>query len=156
MIVLPPEAAGWSRDELDAVLYHELAHVRRHDFPLLVAMEVARALHWPNPLVRRLLRTVRTDQELACDAATLQKGVDREVYARHLVALARSQSPNTPGHDASLPVISRSRLGRRVQFILSGETRGGTAPATVLAVLAVTASAGVLLLASANPWLDCL
>lgn len=155
VVVLPAEARSWDAGELDAVLYHELAHVVRHDFPLLVAMELARALHWPNPLMWRLLRGARTDQELACDAATLRRGVGREAYARQLLALARSRVQEEARPEASLPVVPRSRLGDRVRFVLDGDRAEGATPSAVVVTLAAAASSAVLVLASVNPWLDC-
>lgn len=156
-IVLPPEAAGWNAEQLDAVLLHELEHVRRHDFLLLVAMEAARAVHWPNPFLWHLLRGARSDQELACDAATLRHGVDRETYARHLLALARSQVPQAPARSrASLSVVSRSGLARRIRFVLDGDSAGARISTGVRVGFAFAGSGLVLALASVNPWLNCL
>ncbi|MBW3555292.1 MAG: M56 family metallopeptidase, partial [Gemmatimonadetes bacterium] len=50
-VVLPPEALEWPESRLEAVLLHELAHVARRDCLTQMLAELARAVHWFNPLV---------------------------------------------------------------------------------------------------------
>ena len=87
-VLLPADAAHWADDRLDAVLRHELAHVRRSDWRHLVCAEVACALFFVNPLAWRLARTLRADAEKAADDRVLTSGVAPTEYASHLLALA--------------------------------------------------------------------
>ncbi|NIR79340.1 MAG: energy transducer TonB, partial [Gemmatimonadetes bacterium] len=50
-VVLPEDYGRWSSGTLDRVLLHELAHVQRRDCSAYLVGELARAIHWPNPLV---------------------------------------------------------------------------------------------------------
>ena len=73
-IVLP---VGWSEmlstEQLRFVLLHELIHIRRHDVLISYAMQLARIVHWFNPAVWLAMAKMRTDAELACDAAVLKR-----------------------------------------------------------------------------------
>lgn len=57
------------------IFRHELTHYRRHDLALKLALVCVRAMHWFNPLIWLLARTVGEDIELACDQ-TVTRGLD--------------------------------------------------------------------------------
>lgn len=116
-IVVPRQADTWPPDRLEAVLRHELAHVRRHDWLIQTAAECVRALYWFHPLVWIACRLLRHDSEHACDADVIRRGIDGHVYAAHLVDVARTLRP----HDARWPVAAMtgaSALESRVRAIL--------------------------------------
>ena len=48
-ILLPAGADGWTEDRVQAVLSHELAHIRRHDWLIQLAAETLRTVYWFNP-----------------------------------------------------------------------------------------------------------
>ena len=116
VVLLPRAAREWSTECLDAVLAHELAHVARRDYLVLVLAELVRALYWLNPLVSRLTAEVRAALECACDDAALRTGVSPEAYAKHLLELARWQrvAPVAGG----LPMVRQSFFRARMQAIL--------------------------------------
>lgn len=87
-ILLPPDALHWSAARLDAVFRHELAHIRRRDWYLLALAELTAALHWANPLVWVLLKSLRAEAELAADDLVLTSGVAPADYASHLLEVA--------------------------------------------------------------------
>ena len=86
-VVLSP---GLERPELDAVLAHEGAHVRRRDNLWHYAMAAALIVHWFDPAVWLMAALLRRDVEMACDRAALRAlGEDRRAeYARTLVTLS--------------------------------------------------------------------
>lgn len=55
------------------ILAHEAAHARRLDNPARMFATVVAALAWFNPLAWWALGALRHDQELACDAAVMQR-----------------------------------------------------------------------------------
>lgn len=63
--------ARLSEPELRSILLHELGHVRRHDLAVQWLFELARCVHWFNPLVWLAARAARLDREMACDAWVL-------------------------------------------------------------------------------------
>lgn len=47
------------------MIRHELAHIRRHDIPVLIIASTAGALHWFNPIVWGIIRRLRAAMEAA-------------------------------------------------------------------------------------------
>jgi len=69
VVLLPAEGvARWSVPELEHVLGHELAHVRRGDLWLESAFTVLNAVYWFHPLVYIARRRAHRLRELCCDA----------------------------------------------------------------------------------------
>lgn len=97
VVLLPASlVARLPADQLELVLLHELAHLRRLDpwFNLLqTAIDTVLFYH---PAVRWLSRRVREDRELCCDELVLAAGGDRLGYARALLALAEQSVPEGP------------------------------------------------------------
>ena len=129
------------RHTAPAIMAHELAHLRRHDWVFLLISRVVLAIFWFNPLVWRLHAVLRQRSEEAADAAALGF-VDRTLYARTLVRLATHPTPLlTPV--ASLPMAADSRtLKSRIACIMT-DTPARRRP------LAVALSIGALALVAA-------
>ena len=89
-IVLPAAAEHWSSSRLEAVLSHELAHVRRRDVAAQVFAHLIAALWWFQPLVWVLRRNLREESELACDAEALRRGLLPSSYGAELLAGGQS------------------------------------------------------------------
>jgi TonB family protein len=71
-IVLPSDfEVRFTRAEQAAVLAHEAQHLARGDAAANAVVSLVQCLCWFNPLVHLAARWIRTDQELACDAAVI-------------------------------------------------------------------------------------
>ena len=88
-IVLPAALETWSETELEAILAHEIEHIRRHDVLTQLAAQVTLALFWFDPLLWMAARRMRYERELACDDAVVLLGIDRWKYAEGLLRAAR-------------------------------------------------------------------
>jgi len=134
-VVLIDKASLADAGAADAVLAHELAHLRRRDWLFLVLSRLALALFWFNPLVWRLSVELAAASEDAADAAALGS-VDRQTYARALVRLAAQ-----PAVSAAMPMAASSHdLKKRIACIMS-QTRSRRRPLAV--ALTVATLAGV-------------
>ncbi len=72
-IVVPAAlATGIDPETLRAILAHELAHVRRHDYLMNLGQMVVEALLFFNPAVWWLGRQARVEREAACDAEAVE------------------------------------------------------------------------------------
>jgi hypothetical protein len=68
LVLLPSHWRSWNSGELQAVLAHELAHVRHNDFVTHLLVQLGVVLHFYNPLIHWLVGRLRLEQELAADA----------------------------------------------------------------------------------------
>ena len=88
MILLPASViTGLTSSQLEAVLAHELAHVRRHDWLINTLQVIAETLLFYHPAVWWLSSRIRHERELCCDDIALGLDVDKAVFARTLLTL---------------------------------------------------------------------
>ena len=102
-------------DQLELILVHELAHLRRLD-PLFNLLQTGLdTLLFYHPAVHWISRKVREDRELCCDDIVVTSGGDRLRYARALLALAEARA-----HDVPLPALAAAggALLERVERIV--------------------------------------
>jgi TonB family protein len=88
-VVLVPTAAvaGLAPAHLEALLAHELAHVRRHDYLINLLQSAVETLLFYHPAVWWVSRRVRQEREHCCDDDAVAI-CDRMVYVRALADLA--------------------------------------------------------------------
>jgi beta-lactamase regulating signal transducer with metallopeptidase domain/uncharacterized protein YjbI with pentapeptide repeats len=93
VILLPAAAlAGLRPDELEMILAHELAHVRRYDLWMNLVQRLAEAVLFFNPAVWYLSRRVSLYREYCCDEATcrLAQQTADDTRLRYAEALLRA------------------------------------------------------------------
>ncbi|HYO80237.1 MAG TPA: M56 family metallopeptidase [Bryobacteraceae bacterium] len=132
--VQSPMAVGYSRpavivpnsllleinaDQFDAVILHELAHVRHYDDWTRLAQCILRAVWFFHPAVHYICRQLDFERELACDDAVLSvNGAPRD-YARSLTSmLEQRQRYGCHPMLASGAAFHRRQIVRRVSAIL--------------------------------------
>jgi len=99
-----PSVVGWLRpvillpaatllslnvEQLEAVLAHELAHVRRHDYLVNLLQSVAETLLFYHPAIWWISTCIRHERELCCDDLVVSICGDAIGYARALTKLER-------------------------------------------------------------------
>jgi uncharacterized protein (TIGR03435 family) len=90
VILLPPATAmGLTPEQLEAVLAHELAHVRRHDYFVNILQMVAETLLFYHPVVWWTSKQIRRERELCCDDLAVRCCGDPVTYARALTTLEK-------------------------------------------------------------------
>jgi beta-lactamase regulating signal transducer with metallopeptidase domain len=75
-------------EELQAVILHEFAHLRRRDDWTNLVQKIVRALFFFHPAVLWIESRLSLEREMACDDAVLAKTQNPHLYARCLVSLA--------------------------------------------------------------------
>jgi len=78
---------------LEAVIAHELAHVRRYDYLVNLLQTALETLLFYHPAVWWLSRRVRVEREHACDDAAVECVGDALLYGRSLAALEQLRAP---------------------------------------------------------------
>ncbi len=90
-LVLPAKLlAGLAPRELEAVLAHELAHIRRHDYLVNLVQTVVETLLFYHPGVWWVSGRIRCEREFCADDMAMRVFDGRDVYARSLVAVAET------------------------------------------------------------------
>lgn len=145
VVLLPWAALRWTPARREAVMRHELAHVRRRDGLVQAMALLACALYWPNPLVWRAARVLRREAEVAADDAVIAAGVRASDYANELLELAREWRGQRQVF-AGMAMAAPAALTERVQSILSpnAQRTGATAMDTLkLALIGCVATAAL-------------
>jgi beta-lactamase regulating signal transducer with metallopeptidase domain len=150
-LLLPASAKAWPADRLEAVLRHELAHIRRRDSLTQLVADVGCALYWFHPGVWLAARRLRMEREHACDDVVLLAGARASDYAHELLEIARTMRTRPLLSRAALAMAQRSRLRARLVAVLEDRPRAARVPGTLLAPIAVAALTLVMTLAVVTP-----
>ena len=91
IILLPVAAVNHlSAEQVEAVLLHELAHIRRFDYMLNLVVRFIQTILYFNPFVKAFVRIVEAEREKSCDEMVIQFQYDAQRYAAALLTLERS------------------------------------------------------------------
>jgi beta-lactamase regulating signal transducer with metallopeptidase domain len=144
VVLLPAGAiAGLSAQQLEAILAHELAHIRRHDYLVNLLQTVIETLLFYHPAVWWLSHRIRIEREHCCDDLAVSLCGDPVAYARALADL--EQLRGSSGHLA-LAATGGSLL-MRVRRLLGAPTHAGPRPGWLAATLAIVVMTGIALAA---------
>ena len=109
-ILVPHSARGLADQDMDAVLAHELAHVRRHDYLVNLLQGIAEAILFLNPAVWWISAQIREERECACDQSAI---ATTEAPGRYLNTLVLLESGRPPTRRAVAlnagPLLRRAR-----------------------------------------------
>lgn len=116
LILVPRELwSALASPERQAILRHELAHLRRHDLWKSLAIRVLALPQWFNPLVWFAVRRFDEAAEWACDDAAAATDAGRLTFAASLLQSAEYAIAPYP---ASAPA-ARGVLTRRIHRLVS-------------------------------------
>ncbi|HEY0624724.1 M56 family metallopeptidase [Sphingomonas sp.] len=123
--------------QANAVVAHEMAHIRRFDWPMLIAARIAAALLWFNPLVWLLNRTLARRGETAADEAAV-RGIERADYAEALLSFATA--PAARGAATGMALWPNALAERITHIALHRHRRGSRMIPTLALVCAAIAA----------------
>ena len=141
-VVLVPASAltGLTPQQLEVLLAHELAHVRRYDYLVNIVQCVIETLLFYHPAVWWVSRRVREEREHCCDDLAVAVCGDPHLYATALVGMERIRS-TTPRLALAATGAGGSLLTRVRRLILPATARTEYFPrwaAGIAGMLAVT------------------
>lgn len=88
IVLWPPSLiAGLSVEQFEAILAHELAHVRRHDYLVNLFQTAIETVLFYHPAVWWISKRIRHERECCCDDLAIAACGNRLSYARALAAL---------------------------------------------------------------------
>ncbi len=115
VVLLPISAlSGLSPQQLQAVIAHELAHVRRHDYLVNLLQSAVETLLFYHPAVWWVSAEIRAEREHCCDDLAVEVCGDRLVYVSALAELTsiERRAFALAATDGSLVTRVRRLLGR--------------------------------------------
>ncbi len=145
-VLLPAWAVqDLSATELNAVLTHEIAHLRRWDDWTKLAEKLIAAVLFFHPAVWWIQARLSLEREIACDDLVLSSSSDARSYAECLVSVAERSRMRT-GLALALAAISRVRQTsiRIAQILDSNRPHTATTRAWKPAVIVTVLSAATL------------
>src|SRR5688572_4439559 len=96
VVLLPASVlAGLTPQQLEAILAHELAHVRRHDYLVNLLQTAVETLLFYHPAVWWLSHRIRVERENCCDDLAVAAIGNRVEYGRALLALVELRGSAT-------------------------------------------------------------
>lgn len=148
-IVLLPEGLerALTRAQLEAVLLHELIHLRRRDPWVQALQHVVETLFFYHPAVWWLSSELRAEREFCCDADVVACTGRRLAYAQALVAVEAQRRGSLP----AIGLTGGSLMQRIRRIVEPGHRRPGSAVRSTLAALLLTALAATSWIAAESP-----
>ncbi len=108
---------------MEAILAHELAHIRRHDYAVNVLQTIVETLLFYHPSVWWVSKRIRQEREHCCDEIAVGVCGDALVYARALAALEIWRSGSATMALAATDGSLIDRVRRILQVPLTDERR---------------------------------
>ena len=90
--MLTTMAAG----EVEAILVHELAHIRRHDFVVNMLQNVVEIIFFFNPAVLWVSSLVKEERENCCDDIAIEHSCNKRLYINALVTFGELHRHRPP------------------------------------------------------------
>jgi uncharacterized protein (TIGR03435 family) len=143
-VVLVPVGAlaGLPTEQMEALLLHELAHIRRYDYLVNALQNIVEALLFYHPAVWWTSGHMRQERELCCDDITVAITGDAQSYARALAEIGAVEH----AHYHAAVASTGGSLSNRVARLLgeprpAARTYSPAAAAAAAALVAITAMA---------------
>ncbi len=90
LILLPLSmVSSLSPRQIEAILIHELFHIRRNDYVINICMSCFRSIFFFNPFALLFYKELERERELACDDGVLEMGFAPDQYAEALFRLEK-------------------------------------------------------------------
>lgn len=145
VILLPMTLSGLSPEQVEMILAHELAHIRRHDFLVNLMQTVVETLLFYHPAVWWISGCIRVEREHCCDDAAVAVCGNALQYARALTRLEelRAENPTqlaVAANGGSLLDRIRRVAGIRGEASAPARWAAGAALLSVIAVLLIVPS----------------
>lgn len=135
-ILLPASAlTGLSPQQIEVILAHELAHIKRHDYLVNMLQTAVEILGFYHPAVWWVSHRIRIERENCCDDLAVSVCQDRLFYAKALTTMAEIRA----AHSAFALTITGPTLFDRIRRLLGqdspAERKSSWLPSVVAMVL---------------------
>lgn len=148
-VILLPVAMfnNLTAEQLEAILLHELAHIKRNDYLLNIFQSIVETILFFNPFVWWISKNIRLEREHCCDDLVLTNQVQPLHYAKALVALEEYRL--TVNAMAMAAADNKQHLFHRIKRIMEMKTKNINYTQKLLAVMII--AVGLVSIAWLNP-----
>ena len=111
---------GLPKEEIEAVLLHELAHIRRHDYIVNFLQTVAVNLLFFNPGVLWISSLLKEERENCCDDIAIARTSDRTAFLRALISF-KEHNLRMSGLALAFPAGKNQLMRRAMRIALNAD-----------------------------------
>ncbi|MEJ2705098.1 MAG: M56 family metallopeptidase, partial [Sedimentisphaerales bacterium] len=136
VILLPASAlTGLNTEQLEALLAHELAHIRRYDYLVNMLQTIVETLGFYHPAVWWVSHKIRVERENCCDDVAVSLSGDRVRYAKALTSMEEIRAGRNGLAVAATGGSLLERIGRLVGKDTAGSNRASWIPSVITILL---------------------
>ena len=145
VILLPFSLVTYlSAEEIEAILLHELAHIKRNDYLVNIIQQVISILLFFNPCAQLINKIINEERENCCDDLVVKATADPIIYAKALLKLEQTRQ-----NDWQLALAATGKkyhLLNRIERIMKTKKQIPSLRPTLLAMLILTVVIGAMAL----------
>jgi len=134
--------------EVEAILIHELAHIRRRDYLVNLLQSLMEIVFFFNPAVLWISQLIRTERENCCDDLTIAQSRNKESYIRAMVSCEEYQAAGAAGaagagYAMAFPGAKNTLLSRVTRIVHNRNYSLSLFESTILALCLVVMGLGI-------------
>lgn len=135
-VILLPAAVltQLSTQQVEALLLHELSHIRRYDYLLNLVINFIRTILYFNPFAKAFVKIVEREREKSCDEIVLRFQYNPREYATALLQLQQAASKPQA---FILAATGKEELLQRVELILGFQRKKSVKVGRFAAIIAL-------------------
>jgi len=138
IVLLPVAMANsMSTEQLEAILLHELAHIRRNDYLFNILQAIVETILFFNPFIWLASSIVRREREHCCDDMVLSYSEGPMPYAKALAALESYRLQNDTM--ALAATGNKNRLFNRIKRIMEMKQQKNNYTRSAIATMVIAA-----------------
>jgi hypothetical protein len=141
LILLPVSLATYlSACEIEAILLHELAHIKRNDYLVNMLQQIIAVILFFNPFAQLINRVINQERENGCDDLVVEKTRNPLIYAKALLKLEETRGAKL---QLALSAIGKKyHLLNRIERIMKTKKPVSNIRHLLIAILLLSGSLG--------------
>jgi beta-lactamase regulating signal transducer with metallopeptidase domain len=143
LILLPVSLSlHLSACEVEAILLHELSHIKRNDYVVNLLQQAVSVILFFNPFTHLINRVINRERENSCDDLVVEKTGKPLIYAKALLKLEEARA-----HDLQLALAitgKKFHLLNRIERIMKTQKQIGNMRHLLIAILLFTGAIGCM------------
>ncbi len=105
-----------SAEETEAIIVHELCHIKNKDYLLNIALLLLEIFYFFNPFIKIITGKIKLEREKACDVEVIQQQYNPVLYAELLIKLVKQKHKKQYFEMAATNAFHGSSLFSRIRF----------------------------------------